>query len=71
MLTPSSLAVWESQMRGGRKGGLPICECNGLLAKEKGTLPSSNGKTTNDDVAISPRQFIGHVAIDEQQSGMA
>ena len=58
-------------MRGGRKGGLLVCERNGLLAKDKGTLPSSDEKMTTDDGAVNPRQFIGHVAIDEQQLGMA
>jgi hypothetical protein len=58
-------------MRGGRKGGLLVCERNGLLAKDKGTLPSSDEKMTKDDGAVNPRQFIGHVAIHEQQSGMA
>jgi hypothetical protein len=68
-LTPMAVPVSGSQMRGGRKGGLPVCECNGLLAKDKGTLPSNNGKKVNDDVPVKPKQFIGHVAMDEQQSG--
>ena len=41
------------------------------FAEHKGTLPSSNGKTINEDVPVSPKQLIGHVDIDEQQSGMA
>ena len=48
---------------------MPVCECNGLLAEHKGTLPSSIGKTINEAVPESPKQFIGHVA-NEQQSGM-
>ena len=50
---------------------MPVCECNGLLAEHKGTLPSSIGKTINEAVPESPKQFIGHAAMDEQQSGMA
>src|SRR6202011_3583256 len=60
-----------SQTRGGRKGRLPVCECNGLLAKEKGRSPSSDGKVINDDVPVMPKQFIGQVAMDEQQPSMA
>jgi hypothetical protein len=41
------------------------------FAEHKGTLPSGNGKTINEAVPVSPKQFIGHVAMDEQQSGMA
>jgi hypothetical protein len=58
-------------MRGGRKGGLPVCERNGLLAKEKDRTPTSNGKTISDDVPAMPKQFIGQVAMDEQQPSMA
>jgi hypothetical protein len=57
-------------MRGGRKGGLPVCEYNGLLAKEKSRSPNNNGKKTSDDVPAMPKQFIGQAAIDEQQSSM-
>ena len=58
-------------MRGGRKGGLPVCECNVLLAKKKGRSPASNGKMINDDVPAMPKQFIGQVAMDEQQPSVA
>jgi hypothetical protein len=34
-------------------------------------LPSSNGKKIKDDVPVKPKQFMEHVAIDEQQSPMA
>jgi hypothetical protein len=71
MLTTMAFPVSGSQTRGGRKGGLPICECNGLLAKGKDRSPSSNGKTSNEDVAAMPKQFIGQVAMDEQQPSMA
>src|SRR5262249_10336063 len=53
------------------KGGLPVCACNGLLAKENGRSPTSNGKMINDDVAAMPKQFIGQVAMVEQQPSMA
>jgi hypothetical protein len=59
--------VSGSQTRGGRKGGLAICEGNGLLAKPKGTLSTGNAKTTKEYVPATPKQFIGQVAMDEQQ----
>ena len=70
-LTPMTLPVSGSQTRGGRKGGLPVCECNGLLAKDMGMLPSSNGKIIKKGVPTKPKQFVEHVAMDEQQSPMA
>jgi hypothetical protein len=69
-LTPITFTVQESQRRGGRKGGLPVCECNGLLANAKGRLPRRNGKRINEAVAGRPKQFIGQVAMNEQQSSM-
>ena len=35
------------------------------------TLPANHGKTICEDVPVKPMQFMGHVAIDEQQSAMA
>jgi hypothetical protein len=71
MLAPMTLPFGKRQPRGGRNGGLPVWECNGLLAKEMGTLATSDGKTINEDVPVTPKQLIGQVAIDEQQSSAA
>jgi hypothetical protein len=42
-----------------------------LLTNDMVKLPSSNGKTIKDDVPAKAKQFMGHVAIDEQQSPIA
>ena len=63
-------AVRESQMRGGRKGGLPSWERSGSFTSDIITLPASDGGAIKEDVPAKLRQFMGH-AIDEQQSSMA
>src|SRR5262249_2575293 len=70
-LTAMLFSVSGSQTRGGRKGGLPVCECNGLLAKERERSPNSNGKTINEYVYARPKQCIGQGAINEQQPSIA
>ena len=42
-----------------------------MLTSAKGTLTSGDGSTIKDEVPAMPKQFIGQVAMDEQQPSMA
>jgi hypothetical protein len=52
------------QIRGGRKGGLPVCEANGLAASGIVMLAKVEGNTMIDDaVATKLKHFSAQVAM--------
>src|SRR5262245_6196680 len=57
------------QMRGGRKGGLPGCEANGLAASGIAMLAKAEGNTMIDDAAPTKlKHFSAQVAMAAQSS---
>jgi hypothetical protein len=57
------------QTRGGRKGGLPVCEENGLLAKNDAIFAPAEGKTMiEDDVPAKLKHLSTQVAMVAQSS---
>ena len=56
-------------MRGGRKGGLPGCEANGLVASGIAMLAKAEGNTMIDDAAPAKlKHFSAQVAMAAQSS---
>ena len=56
-------------MRGGRKGGLPICDENGLLPNKGVIFAKVAGNAmVDDDVAAKPKHFSAQVAMVPQSS---
>ena len=55
-------------MRGGRKGGLPVCEENGLPANEACIFAKVEGNTMIEDVPAKPKHFSAQVAMAAQSS---
>src|SRR5260370_8057720 len=57
------------QTRGGRKGGLLVCEENGLLAKNAAIFAQAEGKTmVEDNVPTKLKHFSTQVAMAAQSS---
>jgi hypothetical protein len=57
------------QTRGGRKGGLPVCEENGLPAKNAAIFAQAEGKTMiEDNVPAKLKHFSAQVAMAVQSS---
>lgn len=54
-------------MRGGRKGGLPVCESNGFVSKAGPKFARCEGNVTAEDAGPEKvKHLSAHVAMDEQ-----
>jgi len=63
-VTPSG----RCQIRGGQKGGLPVCDKNGLLANETVISAKAGGKTMTADVPMKLKHFAAQVATAPQST---
>jgi hypothetical protein len=68
-LTRCVTSSGRCQTRGGRKGGLPVCEGNGLLAKSAAIFAQAEGKTMiEDNVPAKLKHLSTQVAMAAQSS---
>src|SRR5262249_9922826 len=67
-LTRDVTSSGRCQIRGGRKGGLPVCEESGLAADGIVMLAKVEGNTTIEDVPTKLKHFSAHVAMVPQLS---
>ena len=68
-LTRNVASSGRCQTRGGRKGGLPACEENGLLANVAVIFAEVEGNTiVADDVTAKLKHFSAQVAMVAQSS---
>ena len=58
----------RSQARGGRKGGLPACEENGLATNDAVIFAKAEGNTITTDVAARLKHLSAQVAMAAQSS---
>jgi hypothetical protein len=68
-LTLVTPAVWRCQLRGGRKGGLPVWEWKSPLSNSGITLASVSGNDSGDDAPVEQlKHFNAQVAMVPQSS---
>ena len=68
-LTRNVASSGRCQIRGGRKGGLPVCEENELVANDAVIFAEVDGNTiVEDDVPVKLKHFSAQVAMVAQSS---
>ena len=71
-LTLELASSGRCQARGGRKGGLPVCEANGLKTKVVTIFAKFKGNTmADDDVPAKLKHFSAQAAIVPQSSALS